>query len=130
MKYLLDTDTVSYALRGVGRVAAKLERTQPGDLAVSSVTESELWYGVEKRGSKKLRALVSAFLQPIEIVPFDSAAARWYGAIQVRLERAGSPIGLADAMTAAIGLTRKLTLVTHNTKHFKRIKGLRTVDWV
>ena len=129
MKYLLDTDTVSYALRGIGGVSDRLRAQEPDDVCISSVTEAELWFGVEKRGSKKLRRLVSSFLQPLQVVCFDSDAARCYGTIQSRLSDAGSPVGMADAMIAAVGLTRKLIVVTRNAKHFRRIRGLTLEDW-
>ena len=129
MKYLLDTCTVSFALGGIGGVSDRLRRLRPVDVAISSVTEAELWYGVRKRGSKKLERLVASFLQPIQVLPFDSEAARRYAVVQHRLDKAGTPIGMADVMIASVGLARGLVLVTGNTRHFRRIRGLRVEDW-
>ncbi len=129
MKYLLDTDTVSFALRGLGRVGERLRQTPPADVAVSSITEAELWYGVEKRRSRKLAALVAAFLEPLCIVEFDRAAAKIYGTLMNRLEQSGVTIGMSDTMIASLGISRHLVVVTGNTRHFSRIRGLAVEDW-
>ena len=129
MKYLLDTNTVSYALRGVGRVGERLLQATPSEVAVSSITEAELWYGVEKLGSRKLADAVQRFLEPIACVPFDGAAAKSYGALRARLERRGTPIGNADTLIAAHAQVLGLVLVTNNRRHFQRVRGLACEDW-
>ena len=129
MKYLLDTNTVSFALRGIGRVGERLLARSPQDVAVSSITEAELWYGVQRVGSPELRRSVEAFLSAIAVVPFDSAAARDYGDLRARLARRGTPIGLLDTLIAAHARALGLCLVTNNTKHFARVPRLRVEDW-
>ena len=57
--YMLDTDTVSFALRGQGRVAARLLEHRPSELCISSITLAELRYGAEARRSRKLHRLIS-----------------------------------------------------------------------
>ena len=130
MKYLLDTSTVSFAIRGVGNVGARLQVTNPSEVAISAVTESELWYGVEKRRSDKLRRSVEAFLSGLGILDYDRPAAREYGRVRVLLEQRGEPIGIADTMIAAHALSQRLTLVTNNGKHFRRVRGLLLEDWL
>jgi tRNA(fMet)-specific endonuclease VapC len=130
MKYLIDTNTVSFAIRGVGRVGARLKETDPDDVAVSAITESELWFGVDKRGSGKLRQTVEDFLSGVNVLDYDRPAAREFGRIRALLERRGRPIGIADTMIAAHAVSRGLTLVTNNRKHFGRVSGLRSEDWV
>ena len=129
MKYLLDTDAVSNALRGVGNVGERLLQTAPSEVAVSSITEAELWYGAEKLGSRRLEDAIQRFLEPIACVPFDGAAAKGYGALRARLERRGTPIGNADTMIAAHAQLLGLILVTSNRKHFQRVRGLVCEDW-
>lgn len=129
MKYLLDTNTVSFAIRGVGRVAERLRNSAPEDIALSAVTESELWFGVEKRGAAKLRRSVEAFLSDVSVLDFDRAAAREYGRIRSLLEKRGRSIGIADTMIAAHAMSLGLTLVTNNSRHFLRVQGLVCVDW-
>jgi tRNA(fMet)-specific endonuclease VapC len=62
-------------------------------------------------------------------VSFDDRAARYFGQIRANLQRQGTPIGPYDLQIAAIALANDLTLVTHNTREFARIDGLRLVDW-
>lgn len=62
-------------------------------------------------------------------LPFDDSVAHAYGQIRAQLEQAGMPIGPNDLMIAAITLTHGLTLVTHNTREFKRVAGLSLADW-
>lgn len=130
MAYLLDTDTISYALRGQGGVAERLLNASPEDVFVSSVSEAELWYGMEKRRSQKLAVLIKDFLHALTVLPFDRDAARRFGSLYAELERQGQPIGALDTMLAAVALTRSLILVTHNLRHFGRIDGLATEDWL
>jgi len=129
VSFLLDTDTVSFALRGAGRVAGSLRAQRPSAVGVSSITVAELYFDAEKRGSRKLRELLTTFFSAVEAHPFDAAAARRYGQVAATLAAAGEPIGMADAMIAAHALELGATLVTHNRKHFQRIDGLDVVDW-
>ena len=129
MTYLLDTDTVSFAIRGVGAVGDRLREAEPTDIAVSVVTEAELWFGVRKLGSRKLEAAVTAFLDAIVVLDLDRSAARTYGTLRALLEDRGAPIGIADTMIAAHALSAKRVLVTSNRRHFQRVPGLKTEDW-
>jgi tRNA(fMet)-specific endonuclease VapC len=129
MKYLLDTNAVSFAIRGVGNVGKKILQQKPDDLAVSSVTEAELWYGVRKRKSKKLENLVNDFLAPMNKLDFCSEEALVFGKLFSDLEKKGNTIGMADTMIASIAICNELVLVTDNVKHFKRIKGLKVENW-
>ena len=67
VKYLLDTNTVSFALRGIGRVGERLLAESPTDVGISSITESELWFGVHRLGSTRLRRAVESFLSAIVV---------------------------------------------------------------
>src|SRR4051812_8013038 len=89
--YMLDTDTVSFALRGVGKVGATLVTRAPSEVCISSVTLAELRYGAEHRQSKKLHALISAFTSSIAVMPFEEAAAAAFGTLAAELTRAGTP---------------------------------------
>ena len=130
MKFLLDTDTVSYALRGHGRVAERLLDQAPSDIGVSAISAAELRFGAHKRGSRKLHQLIDGFLAPVVEVPFDSAAADRYGELAAELQKRGEEIGMADAMIAAHALEIGVILVTHNRRHFSRVDGLEIEDWV
>jgi tRNA(fMet)-specific endonuclease VapC len=129
-RFMLDTDTVSYALRGQGRVAEHLLQRVPSELCMSSITLAELRYGAELRRSRRLHRLIDAFAQGVEPVPFEQVAAGRFGSVAATLAKAGSPIGELDTMIAAHALALQLTLVTNNARHFTRVGGLATESWL
>lgn len=129
MKFLLDTDTISFALRGEGGVGEVLRRMSPSRVCTSSVVAGELELGVVRRGSRKLRRALDALYAGLEVIPYDVEAARRYGRLAAALLDDGVTIGVEDTMTAAHALSRGLILVTHNRRHFDRVRGLRVEDW-
>lgn len=126
---MLDTDTVSYALRGEGLVGARLLEHTPSSICASSITLAELRFGVARRRSRKLAGLVDRFFGAVAVVPFDAAAADEYGPLAAELLRRGTPLGGFDTLIAAHARSLGLVLVTRNTKHFGRIHGLASEDW-
>jgi len=129
-RYMLDTDTVSFALRGQGRVAARLLEHRPSDLCISSITLAELRFGAETRRSRTLHRLISTFVGTVEVVSFDQSAAGRFATVAAALARRGEPIGTLDTLMAAHALSLGLTFVTNNTRHFRRVIGLETENWV
>ncbi len=129
-EYMLDTDTVSFALRGQGRVAARLLEHRPSQLCISSITLAELRFGAETRRSRRLHRLISTFVESVEAVAFDQRAADRFGTVATALARRGAPIGTFDTLMAAHALALGLTFVTNNTQHFARVVGLKTENWV
>jgi len=131
MRFLLDTNICIYAMKSRPEsVTRRLAATRSSDLAISSVTVFELWFGVQRskaiaRNSEALRE----FLAPLRQLEFDSDDAVTCAKIRADLEAKGSPIGPYDLQIAAQALRRKLTLVTHDTAEFKRIAGLKLADW-
>jgi tRNA(fMet)-specific endonuclease VapC len=81
------------------------------------------------RGSRKLRRELDALYTGLEVIAYDLEAARRYGRLAAMLLDEGVPIGVEDTMIAAQALSRGLTLVTHNRKHFDRVRSLRLEDW-
>jgi tRNA(fMet)-specific endonuclease VapC len=128
--YMLDTDTVSFAIRGHGRVAAKLLQHRPAEIFISSITLAELRFGAERKRSRRLHRFIDTFVDSVTVLPFDQLAADRFGPVAVALERRGEPIGTFDTQIAAHALLLGLTLVTNNTKHFQRVAGLKTENWV
>jgi tRNA(fMet)-specific endonuclease VapC len=127
---MLDTDTVSFALRGEGNVGARLLAHRPSEVCVSSITLSELRYGAEVRRSRRLHNLIDALVEGVAVAPFDQRAADRFGAVAASLVRRGAPLGGFDALIGAHALALDAVLVTHNLKHFQRIQGLRTESWM
>ncbi len=129
MKYLLDTDSVSNALRGQGDVGVHIRECNPSDLRISAITLAELRYGADRKGSRKLNGLIDTFAAAIEVVPFDEVAAAEFGRIgSMRAER-GTPIGEFDVLIAAHAVSLRCTLVTNNVRHFSRVPGLSVENW-
>lgn len=127
---MLDTDTVSYALRGAGLVAGRILEHRPSQLCISSITLAELRFGAALRGSPRLERLIDTFAATIEVSPFDSKAADEFGTLAAALNRRGASIGHMDALIASHAMALDLILVTNNTRHFGRIAGLRTDNWI
>jgi tRNA(fMet)-specific endonuclease VapC len=114
-EYMLDTDTVSFALRGQGRVAARLLEHRPSQLCISSITLAELRFGAETRRSRRLHRLISTFVESVAAVAFDERAADHFGRVATALARRGASIGPFDTLMAAHALSLGLTFVTNNT---------------
>lgn len=129
-RYMLDTDTVSFALRGRGQVATHLLQHRPSEICISSITLAELRFGAEARRSRKLHGLISTFVDAVAVVPLDQRAADRFAAVAASLARRGEPIGTFDTLIAAHALSLGLTLVTNNSKHFERVAGLKTENWI
>jgi tRNA(fMet)-specific endonuclease VapC len=128
--FMLDSDAVSSALRGQGRVADHLLEHRPSAMCISSITLAELRFAADTKASRRLHGLIDTFVSSVEVLPFDQAAADRFGIVAHALARRGEPIGTFDTLIAAHALSRGVTLVTSNTKHFQRVSGLKIVNWI
>jgi tRNA(fMet)-specific endonuclease VapC len=128
--FMLDTDTISFALRGEGGVAEALTTHAPSEVCMSAISLSELRFGADKRRSKRLHQLIDVFTATVEVVAYDTAAATMFGRIAAGLEFRGTPIGQLDALIAAHAMSLDLTLVTNDSKHFGKVRGLKTANWL
>ncbi len=128
--FMLDTDTVSYALRGYGQVGTNIVAHRPSELCVSAITVAELRYGASHRKSKRLHSLIDAFTSNLDVMPFDETCATRFGLVASLLAGRGTPIGSFDCLIAAHAVTLEMTLVTNNVKHFHRIEGLKVENWL
>jgi tRNA(fMet)-specific endonuclease VapC len=128
--YALDTNSVSYFLRGRGRVAEQLLAQPPSSVGLPSLVLYELEYGAARsQAPADLKARLEALLRSLRVLPFGEKEARAAARIRADLERAGKPIGPLDLLIAATALEQGAVLVTHNTREFRRVKGLRLEDW-
>lgn len=128
MKYLVDTDIASFFIRGVPGVTKKLSAEYP-NWAISAITYHELVQGMVLAKSTNIEQKIAAFLEDVQVVPFDSADALESGRLAAVLKKAGTPIGNTDTLIAGHALSLKLVLVTNNVKHFSRVPELRVVNW-
>jgi len=132
IKYLLDTNICIYIIKRKPADALKKLQSLPiSEVGISSITLSELEYGISKsaRPAQNKWALAQ-FLAPMEVLPYDDLAAQEYGAIRSTLEKKGTPIGALDTLIAAHGLSLGCVLVTNNEKEFARVRGLRVENWL
>ncbi len=131
MKYLLDTDTCIFWLKGNEHIEQKAMSYGIDNLAISFITVSELYYGAYKsqRVDKNI-ALVRKLTDQINVVESDDAIGETFGSLKASLENVGLIIDDADMFIAACALVHGLTVITNNTKHFRRIKGLKLDNWV
>jgi tRNA(fMet)-specific endonuclease VapC len=72
---------------------------------------------------------LAIFFEPLRCLPFDDACVQTYGQLRAMLAAKGAAIGVNDMLIAAIALTHRLAVVTHNTREFSRVDGLKLVDW-
>ena len=129
--YLLDSCVCVDLMRGRLPIAYDLMRvSDPSQFAVPAIVVAELEFGIEKSANPvKNRLITERFLAPFRIVPFDAVCARAYGAIRNNLRERGILIGPNDLLIAATAVANQLTLVSNNTKEFKRVDGLRLESW-
>ena len=127
--FMVDTDTVSFALRGLGEVATRLASHKRSELCVSAITVAELRFGADKRKSRRIHRAIDAFLTGVDILPFDGTAAAKFGGVAAALASSGVPIGQMDTLIAAHALSVNATLVTNNERHFLKVAGLKVENW-
>jgi tRNA(fMet)-specific endonuclease VapC len=130
VRYLLDTNTASYAIKGnVARVREQLLTVPMAEVGISVITEAELRFGVPRLPAAiRLRGLVDEFFLRVEVLPWNSVAAQQYAEIRAALERSGKPMGNMDMLIAAHALALEAVLVTHD-RVFRRVKRLKIEDW-
>ncbi|MHC4795947.1 MAG: type II toxin-antitoxin system tRNA(fMet)-specific endonuclease VapC [Planctomycetota bacterium] len=132
MKYMLDTNICIYIIKEKPRkVLNRLQKTKVSDVCISSITLSELEYGVQKSSHKEQNKIaLMEFAAPLEVVDYNDLAAKEYGEIRASLEQVGRTLGALDTLIAAHARALKVTLVTNNEREFKRVADLKLENWV
>ena len=129
--YILDTNTLIYFFKGIGRVADNLLAMSPKDIGIPAVVIYELEYGIAKSTSPKKRMKqLEELCALVEVLNFGKKEAKVSASIRAGLEKKGTPIGPYDVMIAGTALGRQGILVTSNTKEFKRVPKLQLIDWL
>jgi len=132
MEFLLDTNICIYIIkRKPSNVIERFRQAKISQIGISSITLSELSYGVSKSSQPAQNQVALAqFAAPLEILPYEDEAAQYYGDLRAFLEKKGAPIGSLDMLIAAHALSIDCTLVTNNEKEFTRIPNLKIDNWV
>ena len=131
MRYMLDTNICIFSIKNKSTaLIQRLSNIDPSEICISSITLSEMYYGVYKSQAKEKNLLaLEKMLTSIEVVSFDSIAAQAYGEIRAAMEKTGNIIGPLDFLIAAHALSLKSILITNNISEFKRVKNLKVEDW-
>ena len=129
IRYMVDSDTLSFVMKGRDAPLREKFSKRIHELAISSVVFAEIAYGLNKRELPRYRAIFDTLSEIVEVLPWTRECALEYAKIRGDLERAGTPIGVLDMMIAAAAKTEKAVLVTNNTAHFKRVSGLKLENW-
>jgi len=131
MKWMLDTNICIDIIRE--RPQAVLDRFSDhaiGEIGISMVTLAELEYGVSASSRPgKNRDALDQFVWPLEVAAFDREATVAYGRLRATLEKKGQMIGSMDLLIAAHAVSLNVRLVTHNSREFGRVPGLKIEDW-
>ncbi len=129
--FFLDTDVCSYLMKRTH--PALIERVcgfEPGELKISTITVYELEFGARRSGRyEALSRTIRSFLDNVEVMPFDAAAAREAGAVRAELTGTGTVIGAYDLQIAGHARALGAVLVTNNVREFERVAGLQVENW-
>jgi tRNA(fMet)-specific endonuclease VapC len=129
-RHLLDTNTCIFFMKDAHGVADRVRSLPVIDLAISEVTLAELMYGVSRsQHREKNQRSLDNFLELVEVLPIAPVLGV-FADEKARLRNAGTPVADFDLLIGATAVHHGLVLVTNNTKHFRRIQGIKLVDWV
>jgi len=128
---LLDTDILSEFLRGNPRVIEKVTEhvIEYGFISLSIITYYEILNGLLYKDAKKQLVKFEEFVGLNKVIPLTLPMAKTAATIQAELRKKGREIGHTDTLIAGIAITSELLLITNNTDHFNRIKGLEIANW-
>jgi tRNA(fMet)-specific endonuclease VapC len=130
VRYVLDTNMASYIIKGsFPHTRERLLKIPMSEVAISVITEAELRFGLAKKPeASQLGVIVEEFLLRVEILAWNSEAAKSYAKLRAVMEGLGEPMGNLDMMIAAQALAAQAILVTHD-RVFHRVKQLKIEDW-
>jgi len=128
---MLDTNVCIDVMRRRGsEMRRRLERSRPGEVAVSSIAAAELWTGVSKsREAARAGHAVREFFGYVTVLDWPAEAAPVYGRLRANLEQSGRMIGAMDLLIASHAVHEDIPLITRNRREFDRVAGLRLESW-
>ena len=133
MKYVLDTNTLSFAMAGDRAVCERILSRSRTEVLLPQPVIAEVQYGLARlRKSKKrdrLTRRLGLFLGELTRAAWTDDVSRTFGSIKAELERTGIRLEDMDLAIAAHALALDATLVSDNVAHMRRIAGLRIENW-
>lgn len=132
MRFMMNTDTCIYLKnRRPAKIAEKFAQLKWGEVVMSVITYGELCNGALKSNQPQAALRNTQFLSKrIPVQPITKDVAEVYARIRSSLEKQGAIIGGNDLWIAAHALALNVTLITNNTREFKRVNGLKIENWV
>lgn len=133
---ILDTNILSELMRPnpSAKVLAWIAKQPEADLFTTSITEAEIFYGIEVLPGGKRREHLTAAAEAVftedfsgRVYSFDSAAARAFSKIASSRRTSGNPISHPDAQIAAIAKTRRAKVASRDVKGFEQC-GVDVID--
>ena len=118
-------------LRGNSKVVANVNEymAEFSHLNISIITYYEMLNGLLYKDAKKQLKIFQEFIELNTIIPLTIESVNKSAAIQAELRKKGVEIGHTDTLIAGIAIVNDFPLITNNSKHFRRIKGLEIVNW-
>jgi tRNA(fMet)-specific endonuclease VapC len=129
MRYLLDANAIVDLLNNAdSKLAKRVRRETPNDIAISAIVSHELFYGAYKSG-RQIQNVGRIDALQFAVLEFDKEDARQSGSVRALLASRGTPIGPYDVLIAGQALARNMILITRNMDEFSRVPGLQAEDW-
>ena len=129
--YLLDTNTLIYFFKGIGKVSQNIFSHSPQEIYIPSIVIYELQVGIAKSNSpQKREKQLEKLLTQITVIDFTTKEAKASAKIRATLEAKGEPIGPMDTLIAGYALAHNYILVTNNTKEFQKIENIKLDNWL
>ncbi len=130
MAYLIDTDTIIFALRKDKSVLAKFEENKNIPISISMITYAELVFGAKRsQNEQKNMIKVNHIREIYPIEELNEGVMEIFADIKAKIFDKGIRIEDMDLLIAATAIYNELTLVTNNTKHFENVPNLKIENW-
>jgi tRNA(fMet)-specific endonuclease VapC len=130
VKFLLDSDIISYLARGDETTLRNFQLHKTDDRWISSITAAEQYFGLEHPGFDERRGVrIMQMMELLHPAPLDERAGRQAGIVRQFLLNSGRSASVMDTLLAGHALALGATLVTNNTRDFEGIPGLRIENW-
>ena len=130
MSYVIDTDILIYFLKNNPNVIEQFSKHSLSVLATTRINATELLYGAHNSNNPQRSLMVHrSLLQELDIYEFGESASEVYASEKAWLKKQGNMMDDMDLLIASICLAESKTLVTNNTKHFQRVRGLNLENW-
>jgi tRNA(fMet)-specific endonuclease VapC len=131
MRYLLDTDTCIYWLKGKIPVKNKLLAVGFNQICICQITVSELYFGAYNSSQiENNLKTAETFINNISVLSFTNDSLKKFGELKALLRKTGNIVADFDLLIASVALTENLILVTNNTRHYQRIPEIKLDNWI